>query len=275
MKKLLVSSLIALVILGLGLALPAAEADASAVKVYVDGRQLAFDVPPMIENGRTLVPMRVIFEALGAEVFWDGPTQTVSAFKGDTGIAIQIGNPYANVNNSAIALDVPPKIVNGRTLVPLRFVSEALGCSVNWNGTTRTVSISTGAAPVPGQLSKDLIVGTWSSDGPGGVLVDPSGMIVGDVFNGEWYVFREDGTFRYVIAASGPIITGVVFVEGKYKLEGSSLVLYDQKETSYRDFLPPPVVKDSPIDDETKEIEYDPADDTLKIGLFYFYRGQS
>ena len=275
MKKFLVLPLMALVILGLGLTLPAAAADTSTVKVFVDGRQLTFDVPPMIEGGRTLVPMRTIFEALGAEVYWDGPEQTVSAFKGDTGIAIQIGNPTANVNNSAIALDVPPKIVNGRTLVPLRFVSEALGCSVNWNGAARSVIISTGTVSAPSQVSKDLILGTWSSDGPGGVLVDTSGMIVGDVFNGEWYVFRADGTFRYVIASSGSMITGVVFVEGKYKLEVSSIVLYDQKETSYRDFLPPPVVKDSPIDDETKEIIYDPANDTLKIGLFNFYRGKS
>jgi len=275
LKKFLVLSLIALVMAGLSLSLPAAAADASAVKVFVDGRQLTFDVPPMIENGRTLVPMRAIFEALGAEVYWDEPEQTVSAFKGDTGIAIQIGNLYANVNNSAIALDVPPKIVNGRTLVPLRFVSEALGCSVNWNGAARTVIISTGTVSAPSQVSKELILGTWSSDGPGGVLVDTSGMIVGDVFNGEWYVFRADGTFRYVIASSGSMITGVVFVEGKYKLEGSSIVLYDQKETSYRDFLPPPVVKDSPIDDETEKMVYDPADDTLKIGLFNFYRVKS
>ena len=55
--------------------------------MFIDGKNLTFDVPPMIENGRTLVPTRAIFESLGAEVYWDGPTQTVSAFKGETGIA--------------------------------------------------------------------------------------------------------------------------------------------------------------------------------------------
>ncbi|MDI9449250.1 MAG: copper amine oxidase N-terminal domain-containing protein [Pelotomaculaceae bacterium] len=112
-----------------------------AVRVILNGRTLQFDVPPIIENDRTLVPLRVIFEALGAGVEWDGATQTVRAERDGTIIKLVIGGK-AYVNDQPVELDVPAKIVNDRTLVPLRFVSEALGCRVEWFGDSMTVSIT-------------------------------------------------------------------------------------------------------------------------------------
>lgn len=94
-----------------------------------------------LKNGRTLVPLRAIFEALGAEVFWNGETQTVTAKKGDTEIQLVIGGE-AYKNGQLIPLDVPAKSFNGRTLVPLRFVSEALGCQTGWNSETQTITIN-------------------------------------------------------------------------------------------------------------------------------------
>ncbi len=121
---------------------PAGEPKAGdAIRVVLDGQMLQFDVPPVIENDRTLVPLRVIFEALGADVEWNGETQTVTAKRSDTEIKLIIGGE-AYVNGQAVELDVPAKIIEDRTLVPLRFVSEALGCQVDWDGVTRTVSIS-------------------------------------------------------------------------------------------------------------------------------------
>jgi len=111
--------------------------------VIVDGRILSLDVPPVIEEGRTLVPLRAIFETLGAEVEWDGATRTVTATKGETVIYLTIGDKRVRVGSQVVTLDVPGRIVNGRTLVPLRFVSESLGAQVHWDGATRVVTVKT------------------------------------------------------------------------------------------------------------------------------------
>jgi len=112
------------------------------IKVILDGKTLAFDVQPQIINGRTLVPMRVIFEALGATVEWNGEARTVTAKKRDLIVKTTIDNKTMTVNGINKEIDVAPVIINGRTLVPVRFVSEALGCKVDWNGNTRMVIIT-------------------------------------------------------------------------------------------------------------------------------------
>lgn len=109
-------------------------------KVILDGSLLVFDVPPIIEDGRTLVPLRTIFEALGAMVEWDGDTQTVTAVKGDTEVKLVIGG-QAFKNGIPVSLDVPARIISDRTMVPLRFVAEAMGCAVEWDNDTQTINI--------------------------------------------------------------------------------------------------------------------------------------
>ena len=113
------------------------------ITVTLNNQPMSFDVPPVLENGRVLVPLRHIIEVLGATVQWDGETQTITATRGNTVILLQVGNSMAYINGSAFSLDVPPEIIDGRTLVPLRFISETFGCNVNWDGNTQTVSIST------------------------------------------------------------------------------------------------------------------------------------
>ncbi|MEN6328224.1 MAG: copper amine oxidase N-terminal domain-containing protein [Syntrophomonas sp.] len=110
--------------------------------VILDGQQLSFDVPPIIENGSTLVPLRAIFEPLGANVTWDDTTQTVTAIKAGTEVQLNIGESVAFKNGFVVNLPVPAQIVNGRTLVPLRFVSEALGANVEWNQLTESIAIN-------------------------------------------------------------------------------------------------------------------------------------
>lgn len=117
------------------------------ITVTVNGNKLNFDQPPIIKDGRTLVPLRAIFEALGAEVLWIEDEQAIAAQSGDTTIVMQIGkNQFGKMTSSdngvMYDLDVPPEIINGRTLVPARAVAEALDCSVNWDGNTQTVTIS-------------------------------------------------------------------------------------------------------------------------------------
>ncbi len=113
------------------------------IKVTLNGKPIEFDQQPIIENDRTLVPFRKIFEAMEADVSWDDATQTVTAKKGDIVITLQIGNNIMMKNGQQITLDVPAKLVNDRTLVPVRAIVEGLGAKVDWDGATQTVIITT------------------------------------------------------------------------------------------------------------------------------------
>lgn len=112
------------------------------IKVLLDGQELIFDVPPQLIDNRTMVPMRKIFEAMGANVDWNGDTQTVTATKDDITVIMQIDNKVIKVNGENITLDVPPQLVDSRTLVPARAVAESLNAKVDWDGTTSTVYIT-------------------------------------------------------------------------------------------------------------------------------------
>ena len=112
------------------------------VNLYVDTTRIETDVPPTIVSGRTLVPLRAIFESLDAEVGWEAATQTVTAYKDGTTVVLQIGNPVAQVNGEPCRLDVPAQIVQNRTMVPARFVAETLDCTVTWDGNTATAAVA-------------------------------------------------------------------------------------------------------------------------------------
>ena len=126
------------------------------IRVVLDGRELSFDQPPIIENGRMLVPLRFVAEALGAAVDWSAPAQAVTAIKGETMIILQIGNNTMIKNGVDVTLDVPPRILNSRTLVPVRAVSEAFGAYVDWDGANRTVIINSGGYSSTAAVSKIL-----------------------------------------------------------------------------------------------------------------------
>jgi hypothetical protein len=121
---------------------------AAVTVVNLNGQTLGFDVPPIIDNGRVMVPMRAIFEALGAQVTWDATSGSVYASSGSNEIKLEIGG-QAFINGTPATLDVPAEIVDGRTLVPLRFVSEAMGATVNWDDATQTVTIITTSSEPP------------------------------------------------------------------------------------------------------------------------------
>ncbi len=112
------------------------------ITVTLNGQILSFDVPPQIINDRTMVPLRAIFEALGASVDWDEGTKTVTSSKDGTTITLTIDSNTMYVNGNAVALDSPACIIDGRTLVPVRAISEAYNTNVDWNGDTRTVTIT-------------------------------------------------------------------------------------------------------------------------------------
>lgn len=124
---------------------------ADDISVYINGRRISFDVPPAKINGRTMVPLRGIFEGLGAEVKWEAATMTITARRGDTEVKLTLGDRNAYINGNLNTLDVPPAKVSGRTMVPLRFVGEAFRADVKWVGATKSIYINdeTAAAPQP------------------------------------------------------------------------------------------------------------------------------
>ncbi|RCX18222.1 copper amine oxidase-like protein [Fontibacillus phaseoli] len=126
---------------------------ATPISVYIDGNKLATDQAPVSVKGRVLLPLRAIFEALDATVDWNQWTQTVTATKNNTTVVLKLKSKTATINNETVSLDVPAQAIKGRTMVPVRFVSEALGEAVNWNSRTKMVSIVTGSSTEqPGTL---------------------------------------------------------------------------------------------------------------------------
>lgn len=111
------------------------------ITVFSNGEQIEFAQQPVLENDRTLVGMRAVFESLDANVKWDGETKTVIAAKGDTEIELQIDNDTMIVNDNAIELDTPARLINDTTMVPLRAVSEALDAKVEWIGDLQRIVI--------------------------------------------------------------------------------------------------------------------------------------
>ncbi len=117
-----------------------------SISVYVDGKKVDFEqnALPFIDRGRTLVPFRAVAEGLGAEVSWDG-AKKVTVKKGERAIELTIGNSVADINGKTVELDVPAKIVNGRTVIPLRFIGESLDTTVEWVPNGQIVVISSNA----------------------------------------------------------------------------------------------------------------------------------
>lgn len=111
------------------------------ISIYIDGNKIDSDVPPVIINDRTMVPVRVISENLGALVDWDSKTNTVYASYNGNYIELPIGKSEAKLNGNVIELDTNAMIVNDRTMVPLRFVAEAFKLQVDWDQVAYSVTI--------------------------------------------------------------------------------------------------------------------------------------
>ena len=163
MKKMVnkLISCVCVIAMSISMATIPAHAD-EEIKVILDGEKINFDVAPQIMDDYTMVPMRAIFEALGYTVEWDQENQGITAMnlQTDKMIALIIDEPYmlysqlsemfflgaydTYIKDKTVPLDKAPAIVNERTLVPVRAISEASGCNVEWDGDTRTVIITSG-----------------------------------------------------------------------------------------------------------------------------------
>jgi len=149
------------VLLGLGL-LVARPASAQGVGVTVNGKPVSFGaVQPTRVGGSVLIPLRAVVESLGADIKWEGATQTVRGSKGSREFSLQINSRNAIVNGQPVTLSTPAQMLSGTTMVPLRFVAEALGAEVEWNAALQQVVINApddgGVAPAPGRIEGQVV----------------------------------------------------------------------------------------------------------------------
>jgi S1-C subfamily serine protease len=183
-------------------------------KVVFNGSLLSFDVPPQNVNGRLLVPLRVIFEALGASVEWNDNTKSISAKGSNIEIVITIGELKGFINGQTVELNTPAQIIGGRTLVPLRFVSEAFGATVDWDGETETVTIfKEGVKLSTTELAKlvnTVVTVKTKLEGQdvigSGVLISSDGLIVTNC-----HVIGENNEGRIILTGSKMEYTFEVF----------------------------------------------------------------
>ncbi len=158
MRK-IIALLITLMVIATSIVIPAYAADKAQITVTFNGEPMQFDVPPIILNGTTLVPMRAIFEKLGFEVEWNKEAKQVYGTRNGTRITlfidstyVRITNPNGSITDNNDMIQVPPTMIKGTTMIPLRLIAEHADANVDWNESTRTVAIRMGTAF--GQLHK-------------------------------------------------------------------------------------------------------------------------
>jgi hypothetical protein len=135
------------ILLTLAIALAPICGSGESVTVVLNGRTVNFTQPPIVRTGRVFVPLRGVFEQLGASVVY--ANGQINATRHGRTISLSIGSTQATVADEPAVLDVAPFIVGDTTFVPLRFISQALGASVSWNDSTSTVTIDSGAPAMP------------------------------------------------------------------------------------------------------------------------------
>ncbi len=176
------------------------------IKLFVNGNEVKTDIAPMIVNDRTMVPARVVFEHLGGEVSWLADSRQVVIVSGDTILVFKIGSDIATVNNEQFKMDCAPMIVEDRTMIPIRFVSEKLGYTVLWDGVTKKVTIN---SPVEDNLYEVLSVSAKQNTSNTQVLIALSKGIAPKVMT-------LNEPFRIVIDFEGAQLSSS---DGKQKLD--------------------------------------------------------
>lgn len=188
------------------------------VTIYINGEKQSFSNQALIESGSTLVPLRGIFEALGAEVIWNQKDQSIDASKGNTKIWLKIGSNNAKVNGNNVTLTVPAKIINGNTLVPLRFISESLGENVKWDQATRTVYI--GSIGVSNNVDTNAVgtlkgTVTYQYNKFIGTKPDVGAQIYIIPTNFDYKAYKEDDFKLYIFAGITEGINNLYYAEAK------------------------------------------------------------
>ena len=182
-------------------------AAAASLNVTLNGKQLSFDAAPYIENGRVLVPMRGILQALGYSVQWQEQTQTVLATKDGIAISLPLNSTAVSVNDAEVTIDVPAKLHNSRTFVPLRFLAEYSGANVYWDANASTVVIHSNEAE--GYKKEDSVVYIQTNKMQGsGVVLSSDGLIVTN-----FHVIQNASAMQFIFN-DGSIYQGKTTVVG-------------------------------------------------------------
>ena len=132
-----------------GLIVLSSAIPAFAINVHVNNQPVTMDVAPVIVEGRTLVPVAAISQALNGDVSWDETSKTVTIVRGMSTIMLQLQNQVASVNGQNVTLEVPAQAIDGRTMVPVGFIAQAFGESVGWDAPTKTVLINSDTPDAP------------------------------------------------------------------------------------------------------------------------------
>ena len=140
---------------------PGQAAAAGEITLVINGALTKTDVPPMLVNGHTLVPLRVVSANLGAQVDWDQASQVATVTSGSLSIVIKVGDAQARVGDRTVTLAAPARLVSNRTMVPIRFVSESLGASVFWDQAKRQVTVDYGATGPAGDIGPAVEGLSW------------------------------------------------------------------------------------------------------------------
>ena len=119
-----------------------AEATNTEIKVILNGEEVVFDQGPILVNEKPMIPLRAVFEKMGASISWDNDTETVMAICRDTIVMLQIDNEKMFKLDEAIVLETPAMLVNDRTLIPIHAISDVWGSDIEWNRETNEVLIT-------------------------------------------------------------------------------------------------------------------------------------
>lgn len=221
--------------------IPFADTD---IRVTYNGSTMEVKPNPTIINGRTLVPLRSLMENFGSTVAWEPTDQSITIVRGNTTILLQIDNYVAEVNGRVITMDIAPKIINQRTYVPLRFISESLELSVQWDSKNQTVVITDGTPffyePVSIGSTSDTVIEQ---------LGEPNRTDL-SIYGFNWFIYNSDyKNYRQVGISNGKVVAQYGFdiedISGgllqplmsrdeAVKILGNKLIYIKKGNTSYQ-----------------------------------------
>lgn len=219
MKKILSVILIAIMLLS---AMTFSVSASGEISVYLDAAKIEFDVKPQIINGRTMVPIRAIFESMGADVLWDKDTRSAICTKNDTVVKMTVDSTRMYINNQLTIMDVSPVIIDGRTLAPARYVAEAFGAEVSWDADNSSVLITS---------KYEYVENTVTLYALDGRTIDVPESEVNDYLNVGWYktlaetqqtMYAADGRSIKVYKTEVPAYKNVGWYETKYEAEAAN-----------------------------------------------------
>ena len=197
-------------------------AAAASVSVTLNGKQLAFDTAPYIENGRVLVPMRGVLESLGYSVHWKEHTQTVVAMKNGMELSLPLNSKTITVNDKQVSIDVPAQLHGSRTFVPLRFLAEYSGADVQWDAASSTVVIH--SAEAEGYQKEDAVVYIQTNKMQGsGVVLSANGLIATN------FHLIENASAMQFIFHNGSIYQGKTTIVGLDPQQDIALLKIEKK----------------------------------------------